>query len=649
LHGFAACTKEVAGALPLALKITQTGKADATQLTQMVGHALTPDYASPEQIAGSQLTVATDVYSLGVVLFELLTGARPYQLKRGSVAELEEAILAADTAAPSAAVTGERAAKGHTTIQRLQRELTGDLDTIVLKALKKAPPERYVSVSALRDDIARHLAGQPVLARPDSLQYRATKFVRRNRWALSAGSAVFASLVAGLSVALWQADVARTQAAIAKAEAARADGEARETRAIANALVFEIHDSVAPIPGATNARKLVAGKAVEFLDRLAKQPQPDAALLRELVAGYKKVAESQNYAQWANLGDVEGATQSYDKARALAEKLVARTYATDADRDLLADVHLSQARHFRDTGKMMLANQTNALGMARRQAVVDALPTTSATAGDTKAKEKSFEVRRNLAIAQSWRADILYAQGEYLEGIALHTKVLAIFAALKAEDPGSARAKWGALTTHANLGSFFMAVKDDANAQTHVLQALEQNRVLQKDRPDHYSVLHGFGHHHHLLGVIEERAGNHAAAVRYFREALSYRESLAKRDVSDKEAANLVAVTRGALGAALLRAGQMTEAAPLLKAALLAGQEEQRTQQASLKWTSQADAIRTKARIGDAMRALRDPAACDLLGQAASEKAALMHKFPEVKSIELAEVRACEGVATTTK
>jgi len=176
-------------------KLLDEGQAQATELTLETGRALTPDYAAPEQIRGEPIGTAADIYSLGVLLYELLAGQRPYRLKRGSRAALEEAILEAEPQAPSEAVAD----------RRLRRELRGDLDTIVLKALKKAPAERYATALAFADDVQRHLSGQPVLARPDSRWYVFRKFVARNLVAASASAAVLAATIGGAGVAVWQA------------------------------------------------------------------------------------------------------------------------------------------------------------------------------------------------------------------------------------------------------------------------------------------------------------------------------------------------------------------------------------------------------------------------------------------------------------
>lgn len=174
-----------------------------TALTRESGHALTPQYASPEQLGGRPLGVASDVYSLGLLLYELLTGRPPYELKRGSAAALEQAVLAAPVALPSIAA-GNPA-------------LRGDLDTIVMKALQHDPAARYASAEAMAQDIERHLASEPILARPAGLGLRLRKLMRRRRLPLLAGTAILLALTLGAGLALWQAKAARAEAARASA------------------------------------------------------------------------------------------------------------------------------------------------------------------------------------------------------------------------------------------------------------------------------------------------------------------------------------------------------------------------------------------------------------------------------------------------
>jgi serine/threonine-protein kinase len=191
----------------------------ATELTQQAGRPLTLEYASPEQIAGTALTTASDVYSLGVILYEVLCGARPYRLDRGTRAELEEAILAAEPLPPSRA----------TSDRRLARTLKGDLDTIVLKSLKKDAVERYSTAEAFARDLRNFLDGRPVEARPDSLTYRLAKFWARHRAAVSTAAAVLLVILASLAFALGQMREARAQRDTAVYEARRAEASLQLT------------------------------------------------------------------------------------------------------------------------------------------------------------------------------------------------------------------------------------------------------------------------------------------------------------------------------------------------------------------------------------------------------------------------------------
>ncbi len=231
--------------------------AQETELTMLAGRALTLDYASPEQVLGKPISTACDVYSLGVTLYLLLSGCKPYRIGRNDrisiekkIAEIdpkpmssratEEFVDSASLAQPEAALAGEttmtsiaRASSRQTSPERLARMLRGDLDTIVAKAMRKASNERYETVAEFAADIERYLAGLPVSAQPESLAYRTRKFVSRNRVAVSASAAVAASLIAGLGAALWQASVANVaaaradnEAAIARIEKSRADNEA---------------------------------------------------------------------------------------------------------------------------------------------------------------------------------------------------------------------------------------------------------------------------------------------------------------------------------------------------------------------------------------------------------------------------------------
>jgi eukaryotic-like serine/threonine-protein kinase len=282
------------------------------QVTETGLHLMTPEYASPEQARGDVVTTASDIYSLGVILFQLLTGQRPYRLPSSRLDEIVRTICDTPAARPSTVAA-----------PTITRRLRGDLDAIVLTALRKEPERRYASVAQLSEDVRLHLAGHPIVARPDTWRYRLSKFVRRHRVAAAAAALVAASLVGGLGVAVWQARLARQAHAAAEIERARAERRFRDVRQLANRFLFDFHDAIATLPGSTPARKLVVATAVQHLDGLAAESAGDPQLQEELAIGYDRIGDVQGSPTGANLGDVAGALDSYRKAEAIRRQVAA--------------------------------------------------------------------------------------------------------------------------------------------------------------------------------------------------------------------------------------------------------------------------------------------------------------------------------------
>ena len=281
---------------------------DATgdsHLTRITGPALTPTYASPEQIRGEPLTVGSDVYSLAVVLYELLAGEPPYQLRRTSAAALEEAILEVEVAPPS------QRALDRTTA----RALRGDLDNILAKALKKEPAQRYASVAAFADDLTRHLEQQPVSAHRDSFAYRSRRFVQRNALAVSAGTALAVAVLAGSGVALWQAAEASLQRDRALQRLAR-------NEAVSDFLEVMFTQGV-PDGGGDVVREMLR-RSETFASRPRNsEPEHQAAILLMLASQHAFMAEPAR------------AEPLLEKARTLLRR--------SPDRDLKAQVDCTQA------------------------------------------------------------------------------------------------------------------------------------------------------------------------------------------------------------------------------------------------------------------------------------------------------------------
>ena len=258
-------------------KLLHEGTARESELTALAGRAFTPDYASPEQITGAPITTASDVYSLGVLLYEVLCGQRPYHPKRDSRGALEEAIVTDEVARPSdAALTDSIAVMRSTSPRRLAQTLRGDLDTIAQKALKKHPAERYATVEALAQDLRRHLAGEVVEARPDSAYYRLSRFVVRHQIVVASAAAVTVALGAGLGVSLWQAGVAREQAAVARSEAAKAT-------AVQDFLLDIFRANSIERPDPIKARETTARELLDFGGKQAEEGLKDAPEARATV------------------------------------------------------------------------------------------------------------------------------------------------------------------------------------------------------------------------------------------------------------------------------------------------------------------------------------------------------------------------------
>ena len=231
---------------------------EATELTRIAGRALTPDYASPEQIRGEPIGTASDVYSLGVVSYELLAGVRPYRLKAGAGAGgLAEAIAHAETPLASRVASDPL----------LKRQLSGDLDAILNKTLKKDPADRYATVVAFADDIERHLSHAPVAARPDRIAYRARKFAVRHALQVTAGTLVLAALLVGSGVALWQARQARFEAA-----------RAEQVKDFALS-IFADADTDSGAGAATTATDLLKAAKVRVESELAGRPEVAVELM----------------------------------------------------------------------------------------------------------------------------------------------------------------------------------------------------------------------------------------------------------------------------------------------------------------------------------------------------------------------------------
>jgi tetratricopeptide (TPR) repeat protein len=285
----------------------------ARDLTGSMSRILTPEYASPEHIRGERVTTSTDVYSLGIVLYELLTGMRPFDFTGKTLAEIVE--NAGRTRPP--ALTG------------FDSHLSPEIDAIVLKALQPHPDARYGSVAELSADIENYLAGRPVQAKPAGMLYVAGKFVRRHRMAVAA-----VTLAVGLIVGT---AIVATQQRIA------AERRFAQLRQLANAVIFDFQEGISSVPGTLEVRRQMVRKSLDYLDSLAAEAGTDLDLRLELAKGYQRLAQVQGFPAIANLGDFAGGLASARKARREFE-IVRNGRSNDlAVEDLLGQVILLTA------------------------------------------------------------------------------------------------------------------------------------------------------------------------------------------------------------------------------------------------------------------------------------------------------------------
>lgn len=413
-------------------KIMQAGDGADSFATITMMPMMTPDYASPEQIEGAHATTLSDIYSLGAVLYELLSGQPPHRLK-----------TTRDEPPRPSTVIGQ-----HPSAIRNQKSLRGDLDNIVLMAMRKDTARRYRSVEQFSDDIRRHLTGRPVMARPDTLSYRAAKFLKRNRLAVSAAALLFLTLVGGIMATTWQARRATMQEQRARAEQAHAERRFNEVRKLANNVLFDYHDAIKDLPGATKVRERLVKDGLTYLDSLAGEAHGDPNLQRELAAAYVRVGDVRGGLVSGSLGDLTGAIESYRKALAIRETLVAANPTdTQARRDLASN-HQKIGVLLNSAGK-----ESDALEHHRKAVSICLELTQEQPAND--------DFQSELAGARNDLGREMSDQGDRASALEQHRAAQAICEELATSRPRDPRYRRALLVTH-NYIAYALWLQNDA-------------------------------------------------------------------------------------------------------------------------------------------------------------------------------------------
>ncbi|MBL8214705.1 MAG: serine/threonine protein kinase [Bryobacterales bacterium] len=504
---------------------------DAQHTMAMTGmRMLTPEYASPEQVRGEPVTTATDIYALGVVLYELLTGKPAHALETGTLEELERVVCGGVQP-----VTG----------------ISEELDHIIRMATRLEPERRYTAVGHLSDDIARYLEQRPILARPDTLGYRASKFVRRHRGAVTAATLLLLTLIGGIAATLWQAHRANENAR-------RAEERFKQVRRLANVFLFELEPKVRRLAGSTDARELMARTATEYLDSLAKEAAGDVGLQMELATGYQRIADVQGSDGEANLGRPIEAQQNYQKAIALLESAVRESPRPEA---LLALGRLEEriAKLVTRTGEFRrtIDHREKALLWARRYRA--AKPQDNAGL--------LLEIEALADLASEYRS-----RGEYPKSLDYLRRAEPLARQLTERAPGPDSEETAALLAFNRGRVHTLSGQIAQAAELHRVAVAKREGVWRqspRDVPAGLRLMIAYRTLAIALGDPEwTNLGKYAEAAELHRKTIAIGDELAKQDTRDQAAARSTSVSLFGLAKILTLQGQPAAALPHLDRAI---------------------------------------------------------------------------------
>ena len=578
---------------------TATAEATATAMLFM-----TPEYASPEQIRGLSVATPTDVYSLGVVLYELLSGRQPYRFKSRFPHDVAQAICDQEPERPSTAIgrgdflspTAEQR-NGHgqrgKQIENLRNRLHGDLDNIVLMAMRKEPERRYASVAQFAEDIQRHLDGLPVRARTDTFTYRTGKFIRRQKMLVAAAALVVITLLFGIIAT-------ERKARLARAERARAERRFNEVRQLANSFVFEVHDAITNLPGSTEARQLIVKRGLTYLDSLAQDAGGDRGLQRELAGAYEKLGVVQYTPSIAHLGDLPGALQSHRKAAAVREALVAAEPGNlDYQRELL------DSYWFIATLVGAQGDLPKELEMLRQQ-----LPARENLAA---VESDDFVDRYNLAGTYAYIGVLLMETGDVKGGLENQQKALRLREALHGVDPVKSRPTRALTISYEHLGRATEQAGDTKGALELQRRGLEMRQWLVAADPLNTDLRLMLIESYRFVGDLHLKLREPAQALEHYRKQLALVEEMVMVDPASAQFRSNKAVALIKLGDVDSQTGRIDQAisnyskALRIREQLRSGAETDTSIRRDLAevWIKLGDALFLKGEKADALQNYR--------------------------------------------
>ena len=502
--------------------------------------ALTPEYASPEQIRGGVVSTASDVYSLGVMLYRLLTGTLPHRTAGGLAHELAARSGELPPELPSVVVTNSGGSSS--------RELAGDLDSIVMLALHEDPANRYPSVERLNGDINLYLQGFPVTARPPSMPHKLVKFCGRHRAGIAAIGLFVLTLMAGIVATSWQAHIARQQRA-------RAERHFDEVRRLANMFMLDVHGAIQNLPGATPARQMLVLNSLKYLDALAAESAGDPTLQRELATAYEKVADLQGAYRESNLGDASGAIASYRKALDIRTSLLA---ALPADLDLRRDL----LRNYGKLGELLAASRDSPAGIASSRRALQIAEQLAAASSSNAADQRNLG---SVYVALGWQ---MARANEVERGLLLMNQGAAVFETLVDADPSDVRSRHHAAVAYGRMGEILIGARRYADALHMHTKQQEIAHELSVSDPTNSELqtLEAYA----LLGIatVLSKQGSPQDALAKQSRAMDTLRALFDADAKDTEARYNAAFALSEVSETLMTLGQLQAAEHNLQDAL---------------------------------------------------------------------------------
>ena len=485
----------------------------ASEFTRLGLQSFTPLYASPEQVLGETITTASDIYSMGVLLFLLLAGVPPYRLEEGTTAEMLRVICTEPPPRPSLAAHGPE-------------RLDSDLDAIVLRALRKEPQERYHSVAEFAGDIQAYLDGRPVLARRGTLHYLAAKFIRRNRLALGIVALLFVSMAAGLVGVLWQARKVDQ-------ERRRVQARSEDLRQLSKGLLSQIDEAAKQLPGSTPLRRLMVEQVLEHLDHMARDAAGDRVTRLDLVDAYTRLGNLLGNPYDQNIGDSAGGLASLDKAVAIAQALRADAPADPAALGAFALAARSRSEILFGAGRV-----GDSIG-AMRDAVAafDVLAAQPDCPVSQLAEASSTYGGLGDQLGQSGLASL----GDPEAALQAYRKALELSIRALGVTPGYVRSLRGVAMDHFKIGGILVET-DPAQAIGEFQRALAAWDRLPPAERAGPAAQRGIAATWRKLGLALIEAGEYQPALAAFRKARGPFEQFAGLDPKDARARHDLAV-----------------------------------------------------------------------------------------------------------